>query len=961
MKEFEIIGLKKGLVKAEVLSKTASDESIDLNPSGNLIIDMLNLAEGLRVKGFDKQAEELEVKVMAYKTAETHLYNAIDEDADDMLDFAHPKKNKVKFEAKDGHGDFEDTRSQHEKMLAIVNKKVASDMSNILGETAEILGLKKKADLDETGKKIELVNYYKTQLAKFIRLKNAYYSVHYESFGFSREGDDNTLSIGTDDYEYVLIEGGHGNWDFPKKDDIFESKYLSYFNNSNNIIDEKLEDLKSGNISFKDLFSPDDKKHANDNLTNLYKTFYDKVDGIPALSAQSSQDEINKVIVGVKSLWDENSWFIIKGLTNNDGKLENQIRDCATKMENAAASLKLVGPKNTANGMDEVLDSGWAQLISNRFNSIFTAATNAKDSDPSYFKKLADIISSGANKPYKDTYAQLVQFDKDLSSATDKNKLDLWAQEWQKHFSKTASNKSEIVKEARVPGQSSGPTQPASFSRPVSNQVHQNAPVKTNFESQFPKEYAAVSDMQEAIHKLADNLPALFKGTAPNSIQNMQDILKGTGYGEKGSRGVSIDGEWGPATQKALESTQAVLTQLKQNVKLTTPAQRNQGKIVNPSLESADIAKLATANTNEIYEALEQLGKTNDLNSDVKDKINSRKADKTYKPGETGGEEGDYFDQLPTTKIDPNVSNIVEDKNSDVLIGKDNLSSLNSLYLLLRRSRLIDENLTPNDWEKYLAWFMDRAGKQLIKARNDGDKYESQIKGYYRQYLNKLYSNVQNYIGSHKDSADKPVLAKDIDGGNSGQTVPATYSKNTGAEGGDVGSVQNVNNSVTPPFGYTFVPADLHRSQFGSAMNAYGTYAQYINDEIEFNVNDFGYDPMQIVNQYMKGLTSAQILALNHITAPTPQILQALQTEGNPFATNIKKRAYLLAMYAMCNGLSNDLYNVLVEWKKGNPPGESLKYIYAAWNKWSNALKNTIGRIEEDLQENGPAPSMGIR
>src|SRR6266404_8257204 len=108
MQEFERIAISKNMVKPEIISKQASDNTVKLEPTKDLIIDMLNLAEGLRVKGFDKEAESLEGKVLAYKTAETHLYRAIDEDADDMLDFAHPKKNRVKFEAKDGHGDFED-------------------------------------------------------------------------------------------------------------------------------------------------------------------------------------------------------------------------------------------------------------------------------------------------------------------------------------------------------------------------------------------------------------------------------------------------------------------------------------------------------------------------------------------------------------------------------------------------------------------------------------------------------------------------------------------------------------------------------------------------------------------------------------------------------------------------------------------------------------------------------------
>src|ERR1700748_170807 len=88
MKEFEKVAVSKGLVKGENLSKTASIKS-SLNPTDSLFIDMINLATGLREQGFEKEAESLEEKLFVYKQAEAHLYRAVDEDADDLLDFAH--------------------------------------------------------------------------------------------------------------------------------------------------------------------------------------------------------------------------------------------------------------------------------------------------------------------------------------------------------------------------------------------------------------------------------------------------------------------------------------------------------------------------------------------------------------------------------------------------------------------------------------------------------------------------------------------------------------------------------------------------------------------------------------------------------------------------------------------------------------------------------------------------------
>src|SRR5690606_39152478 len=80
---------KKGWVKEQVIVKEASRKEVSLEPSANVFADMCRLAEALREKGYIKHAQDLEESIVAYKTAETHLYKVHEENGEDLLDFAH--------------------------------------------------------------------------------------------------------------------------------------------------------------------------------------------------------------------------------------------------------------------------------------------------------------------------------------------------------------------------------------------------------------------------------------------------------------------------------------------------------------------------------------------------------------------------------------------------------------------------------------------------------------------------------------------------------------------------------------------------------------------------------------------------------------------------------------------------------------------------------------------------------
>jgi len=103
--------------------KNASDETKDpLAPGDDLVSDINKLAEGLRTKGFKKEAEELEHNLIIYKIAETHLYKAFDETGEDLINFAHPGPNPNMDEGKSPYGIIEDIFAQHKKMLEIARR-----------------------------------------------------------------------------------------------------------------------------------------------------------------------------------------------------------------------------------------------------------------------------------------------------------------------------------------------------------------------------------------------------------------------------------------------------------------------------------------------------------------------------------------------------------------------------------------------------------------------------------------------------------------------------------------------------------------------------------------------------------------------------------------------------------------------------------------------------------------------
>lgn len=90
MRSLEKLAVKKGLVKTEVINKTAVSKKNSLKPTENLEENILKLCSALRDSGFNKQAVEVETKFFNLKKAE-HIYDTHGETGEDVINQAHPE------------------------------------------------------------------------------------------------------------------------------------------------------------------------------------------------------------------------------------------------------------------------------------------------------------------------------------------------------------------------------------------------------------------------------------------------------------------------------------------------------------------------------------------------------------------------------------------------------------------------------------------------------------------------------------------------------------------------------------------------------------------------------------------------------------------------------------------------------------------------------------------------------
>lgn len=123
MRSLEKLAKEKGLVDSRRASavKTASAPDLGFPQASTLMENVLRLCAGLRHAGFEKHAQDIEEKFMAFKKADT-IYETSKEKGEDLIDAAHPKGSH-KLENVDGEeAVFETILDQHLKNLKMIDK-----------------------------------------------------------------------------------------------------------------------------------------------------------------------------------------------------------------------------------------------------------------------------------------------------------------------------------------------------------------------------------------------------------------------------------------------------------------------------------------------------------------------------------------------------------------------------------------------------------------------------------------------------------------------------------------------------------------------------------------------------------------------------------------------------------------------------------------------------------------------
>lgn len=124
MRSLEKVAQQKGMIKADPIEKTAAVKktTTSLVPSTSLLDNVVRLCAGLRERGFQKQAADVEAHFAQYKQAQT-LYETHKEKGEDVIEFAHPEGSHKLENVDADEAVFEDILDQMSKTLEKVEKK----------------------------------------------------------------------------------------------------------------------------------------------------------------------------------------------------------------------------------------------------------------------------------------------------------------------------------------------------------------------------------------------------------------------------------------------------------------------------------------------------------------------------------------------------------------------------------------------------------------------------------------------------------------------------------------------------------------------------------------------------------------------------------------------------------------------------------------------------------------------
>jgi hypothetical protein len=121
LRSLQRLALEKGLIKPELKKEASAPVAQSSEIFGE---NLVSFCTQLRNQGFDKHADELELKYLMMKQAQTaQFYDITGEKGSDLVEFAHPDGNKKLDKDWDQLGEIETILDRQKQLREIVNKQ----------------------------------------------------------------------------------------------------------------------------------------------------------------------------------------------------------------------------------------------------------------------------------------------------------------------------------------------------------------------------------------------------------------------------------------------------------------------------------------------------------------------------------------------------------------------------------------------------------------------------------------------------------------------------------------------------------------------------------------------------------------------------------------------------------------------------------------------------------------------
>jgi hypothetical protein len=973
MRELERIAKAKGEVNAppsveSVVKKVAaSKKKASYEPGEDLMQDILKLADGLRARGFDKQADSLETKFFDYKKAETHLYRAIDEDGEDVIDFAHPHAAKPISNSE--HAKVPNILERHKKIVEVVNKqptgKYAADVAGIMKDAEEILGLKKKAQIPDLV--VPGVSAIAANPAAIATLGWGMAAVALVAGGYL------TYEYFVYNEEDLLDAGKKLAAEFDQEVDI-EITILSPVDETAALITQK----------FKDLMVEIEKNYKERNPEQLFDLL-------------KKTEEARNLAARISTLFAGHRRSVHKLAQNFVDVADNTTRFWQQMLRAKIDELKEVNPEEYKK-VTQIIAQPEAKKILDDFSKKFPGVSQDKlhaDIVAQYAKQLNDLAAYsykiGDNNLYKafKNYASIFADPKVLEAPYAQILFNLqrmglknieqlktpndfktkYIDAWLKYFKQQKlSSSSNIFRKA----------QNASMPPEVVSQPNTSAPASLDPSGFAPSAPAAATSAPAAATPAAVTAPATQRRSPDaqepekSAVQRMQMALNNLGMrwvndhqykavaniliatGPRGADTIDqFDGKWGPNTDRAVRTAAEFGISLTPGATYSSKPKTQEQ--INAAAQKADenlnvIIQYMKNNKISVPDALKNKNKYEVLDSVKKGSTvdDSWVTEEEYEGSEaipltianllsfsslnkwikSSGLSGEGFEEAPAQQPQPQAQYTIQEivdpwaqQTSEKAalqrgVPAAKVNSFIQSVKLLKSAQAAATGRTKSRWTEVLQRFYARASTQLQLATAADDENTARIKTLYVNYIRNLFIKLQK--GTANLSDNQVISAYDLDfklqqqsqdniSASPGQLKPGQQAQIGEGSEFDV-ERQRV---LDHPLGDVINLWALQKV-YGHVMTYMSDYAGKLTQGSYLDIESLNDAPLQFANQFLKTLDLSDVkkLFLSRKISKQQRAEIIRMTQGSPTYMKYVGMAKLLIVMDVLSKLRADLNGI---------------------------------------------------